>query len=237
MSCSGGEAGLMADAAVGHGRHVSALGEAQTKPLREALGGHVALANPLDYHTFVWGDRAAIARTFTAMMQGDLSMAWWWRISPAPIAATLGLGSGDRGRVRHEGRDRSTHGDPRDAARDDAGGRGADAGPAGSCRSAGWMTGSGRSRRPHGWGRVRAPDRPLLPVAWRPAGPAPLLSEAEAKACLRPSEWTSRAARPWPGPRRRRMRRRGSGFPVVLKASGLAHKTEAGGVALNLGAG
>jgi hypothetical protein len=39
MSCSGGEAGLMADAAVGHGRHVSALGPCAAKALRDALGG------------------------------------------------------------------------------------------------------------------------------------------------------------------------------------------------------
>ncbi len=36
----------------------------------------VALANPLDYHTFVWGDRNKQAAAFGAMMQGgyDLSL-------------------------------------------------------------------------------------------------------------------------------------------------------------------
>ncbi len=74
MSCSGGEAGLMADAAIDLDIDFPPLEEKQTKALRAALGGHIALANPLDYNTYVWGDRSAIAQTFTAMMQADLAL-------------------------------------------------------------------------------------------------------------------------------------------------------------------
>lgn len=73
-SCSGGEAALMADAALRHGVRFPPLGPAQLTALRAALGPKVALANPLDYHTYIWGDQAALARTFAAMMAPDLAL-------------------------------------------------------------------------------------------------------------------------------------------------------------------
>lgn len=68
MSCSGGEASVMADAAHGTVLSYPALSTVQKDALRQALGPLVALANPLDYHTFVWGDEDAMCATFTAMM-------------------------------------------------------------------------------------------------------------------------------------------------------------------------
>lgn len=74
MSCSGGEASLMADMA--HGRSISfpALSEAQQADLRNTLGPIVALANPLDYHTFIWGNEDAMAATFSAMVSPDMAL-------------------------------------------------------------------------------------------------------------------------------------------------------------------
>jgi len=57
MSCSGGEASLMADSALGLDVDLPALNAAQQKGLRAALGPKVALANPLDYHTYIGNDR------------------------------------------------------------------------------------------------------------------------------------------------------------------------------------
>jgi acyl-CoA synthetase (NDP forming) len=73
-SCSGGEACLIADA--GHDRAIDfpALNDAQKAGLRAALGPKVALANPLDYHTYIWGDVDAMSATFTALMQDDLAL-------------------------------------------------------------------------------------------------------------------------------------------------------------------
>ena len=34
----------------------------------------VALANPLDYHTYIWRNPAKMAEAFSAMMTGDLGM-------------------------------------------------------------------------------------------------------------------------------------------------------------------
>ncbi|MEQ6202809.1 acetate--CoA ligase family protein [Sulfitobacter sp. HNIBRBA2951] len=56
ISCSGGEASLAADTAVGSPLSFPPLQEPQRAALREALGPMVALSNPLDYHTYVWRD-------------------------------------------------------------------------------------------------------------------------------------------------------------------------------------
>jgi len=74
MSCSGGEAALMADSAQHLPLNYPELESAQSAALRKALGPQVALANPLDYHTYIWDDFDAMQATFAAMMQGDADM-------------------------------------------------------------------------------------------------------------------------------------------------------------------
>jgi acyl-CoA synthetase (NDP forming) len=74
MSCSGGEASLMADMANGRAISFPALSLAQTTVLRDTLGPIVALANPLDYHTFIWGNEDAMATTFAAMMSPQMAL-------------------------------------------------------------------------------------------------------------------------------------------------------------------
>ncbi|MCP8893875.1 acetate--CoA ligase family protein [Shinella daejeonensis] len=74
MSCSGGEASLMADAGVKRKIIYRALREEQRQPLRDILGQMVTISNPLDYHTFVWGDREKQTAAFTTMMQGDYAL-------------------------------------------------------------------------------------------------------------------------------------------------------------------
>ena len=74
LSCSGGEASLMADMAHDSALEFPALEAPQRHGLRNALGPRVALANPLDYQTYIWGDEDALTSTFTAMMRGDLAI-------------------------------------------------------------------------------------------------------------------------------------------------------------------
>lgn len=74
MSCSGGEACLMADTALAHDVVFPDLSARQKTDLRTALGPKVALANPLDYHTYIWADRAAMAACFAAMMDESLAL-------------------------------------------------------------------------------------------------------------------------------------------------------------------
>ena len=74
MSCSGGEAALIADTAESLNVEFAPLESSQHDALRDALGPQVALANPLDYHTYIWDDSAAMQATFSAMMQGEDDM-------------------------------------------------------------------------------------------------------------------------------------------------------------------
>ncbi|MEM9852807.1 MAG: acetate--CoA ligase family protein, partial [Pseudomonadota bacterium] len=74
ISCSGGEASLMADTAQGRAVTFPPLTQAQRAGLRDALGPMVALANPLDYHTYIWRDRAAMTRAWSAMVDPGLDM-------------------------------------------------------------------------------------------------------------------------------------------------------------------
>jgi acyl-CoA synthetase (NDP forming) len=76
MSCSGGEASVMADSAEGRRAHFPALTEAHRARVKSTLGPLVAVANPLDYHTFIWNNEPAMTAAFTAMVSGgfDLNM-------------------------------------------------------------------------------------------------------------------------------------------------------------------
>jgi acyl-CoA synthetase (NDP forming) len=73
-SCSGGEASLMADLGKEIGVTYPALEPPQRAALRSVLGERVALANPLDYNTYIWGDTAALTACFTALCGGDIAL-------------------------------------------------------------------------------------------------------------------------------------------------------------------
>lgn len=68
-SCSGGEAALIADLAADAGVDLPELSSADRERLDQALGGRVAVDNPLDYHTYVWGDPLATRALFDAVVQ------------------------------------------------------------------------------------------------------------------------------------------------------------------------
>ncbi|MGI9419121.1 MAG: acetate--CoA ligase family protein [Geminicoccaceae bacterium] len=74
LSCSGGEASLMADAAEGLPLTYPPLSEQQKHELRKHLGDTVTLANPLDYHTGVWRDAERMQGVFAAMTGPDVDM-------------------------------------------------------------------------------------------------------------------------------------------------------------------
>jgi len=76
MSCSGGEASLVADTAMPYDLGFRPYEPAEKTAISETLNPLVTVANPLDYHTFIWGDETALTETFTAAMAPgfDLSM-------------------------------------------------------------------------------------------------------------------------------------------------------------------
>jgi acyl-CoA synthetase (NDP forming) len=69
LSCSGGEAALIADAAATAGLNFVALTPEVTAGIAATLPELVNIANPLDYHTFGWRNRSALTATFAAMMR------------------------------------------------------------------------------------------------------------------------------------------------------------------------
>ena len=71
ISCSGGEAALMADLVAERNLEFAELSEAQRERLYEVLGDRVVVSNPLDYHTYIWGDQAAQTKCFQAVYEGS----------------------------------------------------------------------------------------------------------------------------------------------------------------------
>ncbi|HLY53917.1 MAG TPA: acetate--CoA ligase family protein [Stellaceae bacterium] len=74
MSCSGGEAGLIADCAEDWGLRFRPLTGAQAARVAAALPEFATASNPLDYHNFTWGDEAALTATFGAMMAAGFDL-------------------------------------------------------------------------------------------------------------------------------------------------------------------
>ncbi len=68
LSCSGGEAGLVADLAAPLGLSFEPPSQGARARLGSILGPIVAIANPLDYHTFIWGDGPRTTDVFTTML-------------------------------------------------------------------------------------------------------------------------------------------------------------------------
>ncbi len=74
LSCSGGEAGLMADAIEGKKLCFRELTDDEINPVQAILGPLVAVSNPLDYHTYIWGKREKIEATFSAMSSAGFDL-------------------------------------------------------------------------------------------------------------------------------------------------------------------
>ncbi len=74
ISCSGGEASMIADLALDQHIEFPPLSAQQRQHLAEALGPMVALSNPLDYHTYVWRNTAAMTKAWAAMTGPDIAM-------------------------------------------------------------------------------------------------------------------------------------------------------------------
>ena len=67
LSCSGGEAALVADRSRGRSLSFPPFAPDHASRVASALEDRVAVTNPLDYHTFIWGDEARLAGCFSAV--------------------------------------------------------------------------------------------------------------------------------------------------------------------------
>ena len=233
MSCSGGEASLMADLATDHDLTYPTLNEAQKHGLRAALGPMVKLSNPLDYNTYIWPRADAMAATFTAMM--DRSLALGMVVLDFPRADRCDASDWDNV-IEAVAQTRAATGVPMaivaslaENMPETVAERLLGMGIAPICGMAEALKAASVAAR-LGRGSARA-EPVLLPKA--PLNPK-VLAEAEAKAALETFGVTI--------PRHERVSSAEAvagaagaiGFPVVVKGEGIAHKTEAGAVALNL---
>ncbi len=73
-SCSGGEASLVADLAQPRGLQMPPPPNDAQRLLLAALGDKVAIANPLDYHTYIWGDLPAQTACFGGLLACNFDM-------------------------------------------------------------------------------------------------------------------------------------------------------------------
>ena len=73
MSCSGGEAGMMADLIDGLEINFPSLTSSHKAKVKKTLNDYVEVDNPLDYHTFICGDRKRTSECFSAMMSGQFA--------------------------------------------------------------------------------------------------------------------------------------------------------------------
>ncbi len=76
MSCSGGEAALMSDLIDASPLHARPFTPAQKAKVEATLSELVTVANPLDYHTFIWGNEERLTATFTSVLQAGFDLSY-----------------------------------------------------------------------------------------------------------------------------------------------------------------
>lgn len=69
LSCSGGEAAMVADAVTDMRLDIAQFTDDQRTAIRGTLNDLVSISNPFDYHTFIWGIPDAMEATFTEVMR------------------------------------------------------------------------------------------------------------------------------------------------------------------------
>ncbi|WP_353644645.1 acetate--CoA ligase family protein [Mesorhizobium sp. WSM2239] len=257
MSCSGGEASVMADSAEGRKVHFPTVTEEHWKRVKATLGPLVAVANPLDYHTFIWNNEPAMTATFTAMVSGgyDFNVLvidfprkdrcsdddWWATLRAFEAALKTNDAKGGilaslpenlpeeycadlmrRGIVPLYGIEEAM-----------------DAIEAAAFVGEAWkrpMAASLGAWNSHSFAA------PAISPSWgeatraepEPVGSSLALDEAEAKALLAKANLPVPAGRRASNPDDAVAAAEQLGFPVALKALGVAHKSEFGAVRLNL---
>lgn len=73
MSCSGGDASIVADNAEALGLATPALSATTRQNLKTLLGPNVDVANPLDYHLYIWGDVEKLTECFTEVLKNEFA--------------------------------------------------------------------------------------------------------------------------------------------------------------------
>lgn len=234
VSCSGGEASLMGDHAEGRRLSFPPFDADRRRAIARTLGPLVTVANPLDYHTFIWGDRPALTATFGAVAEAGADLTLFvldfprtdrcddtgWAPAVEAIAAA--------GRLAPVGVVASL---PETMPEDRAEALMA----RGIAPLAGLPEGLAAAEAAADIGETwsQAPAAPLLLAGVHP-GPFELMEETAARAALSAHGLTFPQAERAANPDAAADIAERLGFPVALKGLGFAHKTEAGAVRLGL---
>ncbi|PSM17568.1 acetate--CoA ligase family protein [Nitratireductor sp. StC3] len=245
MSCSGGEASVMADAAEGRSVGFPPLAEPHRKRVKQTLGPLVTVANPLDYHTFIWNDREAMTTTFSAMIAGgfDLNMLvldfprrdrctdddWWPTVDAfaAALAANAASGAIVASMPENLPEDYCASLLARGIAPLCGMAEALDAAEAATAIGEAWQRTPGA---PLWAGRTEYRDDGDADRAEETHAP----DEAAAKAMLAAHRLPIPAGRVVASAEEASFAATGIGFPVALKTLGIAHKSERGAVRLGL---
>ena len=245
MSCSGGEASIMADAAIGRAVRFRPLMPVEQERVRMTLGDLVTIENPLDYHTFIWAREDAMTKTFAAMMGCGFDLSLLVLDFPrgdrcADADWSIAAGAFTRAAVQTAARAAIVATLPENMPEAHA----AEILAAGIAPLCGLDEAVAAAEAAAFIG-ARWPEplpRPLLAGATvgDPVGlvvaRARTLPEAEAKAALLAFGVTMPPSHAVQDAKCAVSVAEGLGYPVVLKALGIAHKSDVGAVRLGLGA-
>ena len=239
MSCSGGEAALMADLATDRALSLPPFDAQTREAVAATLSELVTVDNPLDYHTFIWGQPEKLAATFSAVLGGGFDAALLILDTPTHpamkpdswlITARALVEAARRTGARAAVVSSLPEGMPLDLAEELL--------AAGVAPLIGMEDAlaaiEAAARIGQGW--ARTPQAALLsPDTALRGGAERSLRESEAKALLAGFGLTVPAGEECDPADAVAVAER-LGYPVTLKVSSeaIAHKTEAGGVALNL---
>lgn len=237
VSCSGGEASLMADMALGTAiawPAFSAVGKAR---LNEVLGPIVTVSNPLDYHTFIWGDVARMTDCFAAVLDEGRPLTVFVldipradRCDPASYRSAV---DAIIGAARRTGARAAVLASLPENMTEELAAEFAEAGVVtlfGMAEGLGAVDAAIRAGRAAGRG-APAP----APVLLRPDAPeAGTLSEGAAKDALARHGLEVPRAVTADTPEALAGAVAGLRMPLAVKGLGIAHKTEAGAVRLNV---
>ncbi|MBI1170107.1 CoA-binding protein [bacterium] len=230
LSCSGGEAGLVADLAAPVGIDFPPVPDAVRTRLTEILGPIVTVANPLDYHTFIWGDGPRTTDVFTTMLTGYDAGIYIIdtprpdRCDPSgyqPALDAIVAAQAQTGKPAFPVASMPENFDEAMATRLMS---------EGICVLMGLET---------ALVALRAAQMPAVPGGWRPLPALPpretrLVTEAEAKALLAEAGIAVPHAVVGATLAEVAVKAAGLAAPFALKGLGFAHKTEAGAVRLGL---
>ena len=237
-STSGGDLTLLADG-MGPNLTMPPLSEKVTQHLRETVHERIVPANPFDFQMFDWNDEEQNTKNFTALLSEDFDVALCLLDYPREDLCDQSTWSGaERGFVRaaqNTGTKAAVLATFSDTITESVAARlmkdgvamlaGIDAGLAGIQAAvdvgAAW-------RRP--------PSPPLLTsVGQQQDEPVKVLDEAESKDLLARWGVPIPPGRVVHSVKDATAAAEALGYPVVVKALGLTHKTDVGGVRLNLG--